>query len=123
MQTIGEKIKVLRKSKKITQEELSYELGVSRQTVHKWERNEARPGTDNIKSLCVFFKVSSDYFINESAKVGENVVADGTTTIEETATVDATAKVEEVAEGSINNAVKDAAVIDNRQNQKTPPPF
>lgn len=95
MQTIGKKIKELRKSKKITQEALSYELGVSRQTVHKWERDDARPGTDNLKALCEFFKVSSEYFINENVAIEEVAVVDGGTMSE------------------------DSAIADNRQKRKT----
>ncbi len=37
MDTIGKKIYKLRKSKHITQEELSFQLDVSRQTIHNWE--------------------------------------------------------------------------------------
>ncbi len=43
METIGEKIRKLRKSKNVPQEELAFELGVSRQTVHKWENNDMQP--------------------------------------------------------------------------------
>ena len=36
--TFGEKIQKLRKEAGLSQEELSYQLGVSRQAVSKWER-------------------------------------------------------------------------------------
>ncbi|OUN74590.1 hypothetical protein B5G12_05505 [Faecalibacterium sp. An58] len=36
--TFGEKIQKLRKEAGLSQEELSYQLGVSRQAISKWER-------------------------------------------------------------------------------------
>lgn len=78
MITIGEKIKELRKAKKISQEDLSFELGVSRQTIHKWESDAMQPNTENLKSLCDYFKVSSTYFLSDNDKsvIGEAAVAD-----------------------------------------------
>lgn len=66
MQTTGEKIKELRKSKNISQEELSFELGVSRQTIHKWENDTVQPNMDNIVALCTYFKINSDYFFSSN---------------------------------------------------------
>lgn len=114
MQTIGEKIRELRKSKKISQEELAFQIGVSRQTIHKWEAGDARPGTDNLKSLSEFFKVSSDYFINGSATVEEIAVVGEAITVQEIAAVDMTTADEEVI-----TTVENIAVVDSRQKQKT----
>ena len=38
--TFGEKIQKLRKEAGLSQEELSYQLGVSRQAISKWERGQ-----------------------------------------------------------------------------------
>lgn len=62
--SIGEKIKALRKQKMISQEELSLELGVCRQTINKWETDKAQPNTENIISLSSIFEVSPDYFLS-----------------------------------------------------------
>lgn len=107
MQTIGEKIRELRKSKKISQEELAFQLGVSRQTIHKWEGSDARPGTDNLKLLCDYFKVSSDYFINESPLVTEFAAVNEATTVEKIAEVNETV------------AVDDVSVCNNKLRRKT----
>lgn len=69
METIGEKIRKLRKSKNVPQEELAFELGVSRQTVHKWENNDMQPSTDNLKLLCDYFKVSFTYFFLDTSNL------------------------------------------------------
>ena len=41
-----------RKSNKLSQEKLAEQVGVSRQSVSKWETGEAYPETPNIGSLC-----------------------------------------------------------------------
>ena len=68
METIGEKISKLRKSKRITQEELGFQLNVSRQTIHNWEADVMQPNVENIKSICKYFGVNSDYFFVENTK-------------------------------------------------------
>ena len=74
MDTIGEKIRVLRKNNGLSQEDLALELGLSRQTVHKWEKDAMQPSADNLKSLCDFFKVSPNYFLsNDEHKTIEEV--------------------------------------------------
>ena len=44
--TFGDKLTKLRKQKNLTQEQLSDMLGVSRQSVSKWESDTAYPETD-----------------------------------------------------------------------------
>ncbi len=62
---ISEKIHKLRKDKGISQEKLGELLGVSRQTVYKWESGFIEPNKENIKALCKIFNVSKDYFYEE----------------------------------------------------------
>lgn len=57
---IGENLKILRKSKDITQEMLADFLGVSFQTVSKWERGDCFPDIIMLPSLANFFEVSID---------------------------------------------------------------
>lgn len=76
--TIGEKIKTLRKSNKKSQEDLASDLGVSRQTINKWETNKARPNTENVKLLCSIFGLSADYFLESEISVAESEVAAST---------------------------------------------
>ncbi len=65
METIGKKIIRLRKKAGISQEELGFQIGVSRQTVSKWELDNVKPTTENINRLCEYFNVSADYFFND----------------------------------------------------------
>ena len=49
--TMGERIQQLRTAKGYTQEYIAGQLNISRQAVHKWEKNESRPDTDNLIML------------------------------------------------------------------------
>ena len=48
----GDNLKRIRKKTKITQEDLAEKVGVSRQSVSKWECSEAYPEMKNILKLC-----------------------------------------------------------------------
>ena len=58
--TIGEKITHLRVVNNISQDELAKMMGVSRQSLSKWENGESLPQLENIKQLCEIFKISAD---------------------------------------------------------------
>ena len=65
LMTIGEKITHLRIVGGISQDELAKKLGVSRQSLSKWENDETQPQLDNIKQLCELFKISADELIDD----------------------------------------------------------
>lgn len=51
----GDNLRNLRKLKKLSQEDLSEKVGVSRQSISKWENGEAYPEMNNILILCKIF--------------------------------------------------------------------
>lgn len=57
---LGERILKLRKEKGLSQEELGSVLGVSRQTVSKWETGESNPDLDKIIPMCDLFEIKAD---------------------------------------------------------------
>ena len=57
---VGDKIKSLRKAKKLTQEQLADYLNVSAQAVSKWETGLTSPDIDMLPRLAVFFQTSVD---------------------------------------------------------------
>ena len=59
--TIGERIQKLRNSKGFTQEYVANVMGISRQAVHKWEKNETRPDTDNLILLADILGTTVEY--------------------------------------------------------------
>ncbi len=57
---LGEKLLDLRKSKGLSQEEVADKLGVTRQTVSKWETDQSTPDFDKIAPLCKLYDISAD---------------------------------------------------------------
>ena len=51
----GDNLKLIRKRKNMSQEELADKVNVSRQSVSKWENGEAYPEMNNILELCKIF--------------------------------------------------------------------
>lgn len=64
--TLGEKLQKLRKARSLTQEELAEKVGVSRQSLSKWESDGALPDTANIILLADLFGVTTDYLLREA---------------------------------------------------------
>lgn len=54
---LGDKIKVFRKSKGFTQEELAIRLNIVRQTVSKWEKGISVPDAENLQKLADVLEV------------------------------------------------------------------
>ncbi|MDE6200260.1 MAG: helix-turn-helix domain-containing protein [Clostridiales bacterium] len=63
---LGKNLQFLRKLyNKMTQEELAEKMGVSRQTVSKWELDAVYPEVDKLLELCKLFSVSLDSLLRE----------------------------------------------------------
>ncbi len=63
--TLGEKLSKLRKEYNYTQEQLADILGVSRQSISKWESDIAYPETDKLIKMGKIFGCSMDYLLND----------------------------------------------------------
>ncbi|MBR3152447.1 MAG: helix-turn-helix transcriptional regulator [Clostridia bacterium] len=61
----GENLYNLRKSSKMSQEKLAEKVGVSRQSVSKWENGESYPEMDNIMKLCSIFNCKINDLIHK----------------------------------------------------------
>ena len=57
---LGEKIRLLREARGLSQEELAEKLDVSRQTVSNWENDRATPDAVKLGALCKTLGVSAD---------------------------------------------------------------
>ncbi|WP_235069853.1 helix-turn-helix domain-containing protein [Turicibacter sp. TJ11] len=73
---LGEKLKRLRKSRGLSQEQLAAELNVSRQSISKWELGESKPEIENLIALSDYYGVSLDYLLRdqEVPEVSEKVM-------------------------------------------------
>lgn len=63
--TLGEKIAKQRKELNYTQEQLAEILGVSRQSISKWESDIAYPETEKLVQLGKVFDCSMDYLLKD----------------------------------------------------------
>ena len=73
---IGERIKELRKSKKMSQSELGKFIGVSQTTVTAWENGRAEPSSSYVAKLATFFNVSTDYLLGRYPREDDLKTAD-----------------------------------------------
>ena len=84
--SVRKRIEKLRKSKKISQEDLAEKVGVSRMTVYKWESGTSVPNYANMQALARALETTVSFFTDETAfgcdeeerekeSAGENEVA------------------------------------------------
>lgn len=74
--TIGEKIKLLRNEKGITQEALAESLNVSRSAIAKWETNSGVPEVSNLKIISKLFDISVDELIDDTKEIKKTETKD-----------------------------------------------
>lgn len=65
---LADKIIDLRKKNGWSQEELASQLGVSRQSVSKWESSQSIPDLDRILKMSDIFGVSTDYLLKDDVE-------------------------------------------------------
>ena len=61
---IGEKLRSLRRSRRLTQEQLAEALHLSSQAVSKWETGASCPDLDTLLRLAAFYGVSTDELLD-----------------------------------------------------------
>lgn len=64
---LGETLAVLRKKAGLSQEQLAETLGVTRQTISKWELNQSAPDIDYLVRLSDTYGVSTDFLLKGEA--------------------------------------------------------
>lgn len=65
--SVGKRIETLRKSKKISQEDLAEKVGVSRMTVYKWESGTSVPNYANMQALARALEITVSFFTDETS--------------------------------------------------------
>jgi transcriptional regulator with XRE-family HTH domain len=71
---LGDKITMLRKQKNLSQGDLADKLGVSRDSIGKYERNDIMPTADKAKKMADILGVSLDFLMSDAVK--EDTVID-----------------------------------------------
>ncbi|MBE6900416.1 MAG: helix-turn-helix transcriptional regulator [Ruminococcaceae bacterium] len=64
MTNVGENIKKMRKKLKITQDELSEKLNVTRQAVSNWENGKTEPDIETLTKMAQIFDISIDELVD-----------------------------------------------------------
>lgn len=65
----NEKLIKLRKEKGLSQEELGYQLNVTRQTVSKWELGQTTPEMDKLLEMSKIFGINVDDLLDETKEI------------------------------------------------------
>ena len=61
--TLGDRIRLLRESKRLKQFELSKELNVTKQMMSFYENDKRQPDLNMIVKIALYFNVSTDYLL------------------------------------------------------------
>lgn len=77
---LADKIIELRKKSGMTQDELAEKLGVSRQSVSKWEGAQSTPDLARILKLAEIFSVSTDVLLKDELELEQNIPTEGAET-------------------------------------------
>lgn len=83
---LADKIMNLRKQNNWSQEQLAEKMGVSRQSVSKWESGMSIPDLEKILKMSALFEVSTDYLLKDEIE-NEIYTEDGGCGVEEVRTV------------------------------------
>ena len=66
-QTLSERLKLLRRERRLTQDELAARLGLTKSAISKFETGNSAPSFDTLKKVAALYKVSTDYLLNGSS--------------------------------------------------------
>ncbi len=65
MSVFSERLKELRSKKKLSQQELSKIIGISKSSINMYERGEREPGLETVGAFADFFDVQTDYLLGK----------------------------------------------------------
>lgn len=68
MLSFGEKIKLARKSKKLTQKQLAEKIGAAHNSISDWENNKNKPDPNTIELLCGVLEITPNYLLAVSSE-------------------------------------------------------
>ncbi len=63
------RLRELRNSRKLSQQELADKLGISKSSVNMYERGEREPGLDTLEAIADYFNVDMDYLTGKTAEI------------------------------------------------------
>ena len=72
--TIGEKIKLVRSLRGLTQKELGFLIGLSHVRIRQYESDIRTPKKDKIKAICDALSVSESFFVNHHMETYNDII-------------------------------------------------
>ena len=69
--TLGQRLYEMRKAKGFSQESVAEVLGVTRQTVSKWETDQTTPDFDKIIPICKLYNITTDELFSDNTTKAE----------------------------------------------------
>lgn len=63
------RLRELRNSRKLSQQELADLLGISKSSVNMYERGEREPGLDTLEAIADYFNVDMDYLTGKTSEI------------------------------------------------------
>lgn len=66
MKIFGKRLREVRKSKKLTQQQIADEIGVNRGSYSNWEKGKREPSFENLVKLASILGTSTDYLLGTS---------------------------------------------------------
>lgn len=61
-ESVGQKLRILRKERKLTQQQLADKLGMKRATISNYEIERRSPSLNELRRIAEFFGVGLDFF-------------------------------------------------------------
>lgn len=74
--SLGENICYLRKQKKLTQEQLAEAMGVTRQTISRWESDEVIPELAKLVDMSTYFSCKLDALVRENLSTQSEIYSE-----------------------------------------------
>lgn len=71
MEKFHEKLKVLRKKRGLTQQEVAEFFGIQQPVYQKWESGNRKPSYENLSMLACIFDVSIDFLLSEYSEISK----------------------------------------------------
>lgn len=69
--SLGKNLSTYRKMNNFSQEELAFQVGVSRQTISKWEQDEVVPNVNQVKRLSEIYHFDLDVLVDDDQVMKE----------------------------------------------------
>ncbi|WP_368901096.1 helix-turn-helix domain-containing protein [Oceanobacillus oncorhynchi] len=64
--TLGERLRIVRMRKKLSQIDAAKKLNISNITLSTYERGKRDPDTDTLRNMCLLYNVTADYLLGLS---------------------------------------------------------